>query len=302
MKKHQYTWVAFPLVLGVLLGIGFFFLFLIVYPSPREKQLLRKYESAREQYLMLENEVEQMQLVMWDLHQRDENLYRALLQADPVPLEMRLNGLQQPAYYDSIRARSGMRLAGDLRQKVDALERSVYMQVKSYDELLALARDQKVRLECIPSIQPILNKDLTRTASGYGWRIDPVYHTRRFHSGMDFTAPTGTDVYATGNARVAFVGWKQGYGHCIDLDHGYHYITRYAHLSKTKVHTGQQVKRGDIIGLVGSTGKSTGPHLHYEVLYRGQAIDPRNFYFQDLTPEQYDLMVQMCNNAGNMLD
>lgn len=294
--------VGWPLVIGLLLGVGFFLLFVVLFPSPREKQLLDRYNSVEERYEMLEKEVDQMQLVMLDLQQRDENLYRALLQAEPLPMSVRLNGLQRPEYYDSIYAMSGMRLAADLSAKVDVLEKSVYAQAKSYDEILALAKEQQVKLECIPSIQPVLNKDLTRTASGYGWRIDPVYHTPRFHSGMDFTAPKGTDVYATGNARVVFVGWKQGYGNCIDLDHGFQYTTRYAHLSKSLVRPGQTVKRGDIIGLVGNTGKSTGPHLHYEVLFRGHAVDPRNFYFQDLSPEDYDRMVQMCNNAGNMLD
>lgn len=294
--------VGWPLVIGLLLGVGFFLLFVVLFPSPREKQLLERYNSVAERYEMLEKEVDQMQLVMLDLQQRDENLYRALLQAEPLPMSVRLNGLQRPEYYDSIYAMSGMRLAADLSAKVDVLEKSVYAQAKSYDEILSLAKEQQVKLECIPSIQPVLNKDLTRTASGYGWRIDPVYHTPRFHSGMDFTAPKGTDVYATGNARVVFVGWKQGYGNCIDLDHGFQYRTRYAHLSKVMVRPGQSVKRGDIIGLVGNTGKSTGPHLHYEVHFRGQAVDPRNFYFQDLSPEDYDRMVQMCNNAGNMLD
>jgi len=139
-------------------------------------------------------------------------------------------------------------------------------------------------------------------ASGYGFRIDPVYHTRRFHQGMDFTAPTGTDVYATGNATVSFVGWKQGYGNCVIVNHGFGYETLYAHLFKALVRQGQKVKRGEIIALVGNTGKSTGPHLHYEVHFRGKAVDPRNFYFYDLSPEEYDQMVQMSNNFGQMLD
>ena len=156
-------------------------------------------------------------------------------------------------------------------------------------------------MENLPAIQPVLNKDLTRVASGYGWRIDPVYHTKRFHQGMDFTAPVGTEVYATGNARVAFVGWRQGYGNTVILDHGFGYETLYAHLYKPLARVGQSVKRGDIIALVGNTGKSTGPHLHYEVHYKGNAVDPRNFYFMDLSPEEYDEMIQRSNNFGQML-
>lgn len=157
-------------------------------------------------------------------------------------------------------------------------------------------------MENIPAIQPVMNKDLTRVASGYGVRIDPVYHVRRMHTGMDFTAPTGTDVYATGNGTVTFVGWKQGYGNTVVVDHGFGYSTLYAHLFKQLVHVGQKVKRGDVIALVGNTGKSTGPHLHYEVRLQNQPIDPRNFYFYDLSPEDYDRMIQLSNNFGEMLD
>ena len=186
--------------------------------------------------------------------------------------------------------------------KIDLLAKETYIQAKSYDELLELAKTQEVRMENLPAIQPVLNKDLKRTASGYGMRIDPVYHVRRFHAGMDFSAPVGTDVFATGNAKVVFTGWKQGYGNTVELDHGFGYTTLYAHLYKVLVHNGQNVKRGDVIALVGNTGKSTGPHLHYEVRYQDKPVDPRNFYFYDLTPEQYDQMIQLSNNFGHMLD
>ena len=139
-------------------------------------------------------------------------------------------------------------------------------------------------------------------ASGYGWRIDPVYHIRRFHEGMDFTAPIGTDIYATGNGTVVYSGWKQGYGETVEVDHGFGYATRYAHCSKRIARVGQKVKRGDVIAKVGNTGKSTGPHLHYEVHYQGRPIDPRNYYFYDLSPEDYDKMVQLSDNMGNMMD
>ena len=157
-------------------------------------------------------------------------------------------------------------------------------------------------LQCVPAIQPILNKDLTRTASGFGWRIDPIYRTRRFHAGMDFSAPTGTEIYATGNGTIRKSGWQQGYGNTVEVNHGFGYVTRYAHMQKTNVRVGQKVKRGDVIGFVGNTGKSTGPHLHYEVHYRGKVMNPQNYYFLDLSPEEYDKMVQLSNNAGQMFD
>ena len=139
-------------------------------------------------------------------------------------------------------------------------------------------------------------------ASGYGWRIDPVYHTRRFHAGMDFTAPTGTPIYATANGTIMSAGWKQGYGNCVEINHGYGYVTLYGHMSVIKTNAGRSVKRGDVIGLVGSTGKSTGPHLHYEVHLRGEIMNPANYYYLDLSPADYDRMIQMSNNSGQMFD
>ena len=139
-------------------------------------------------------------------------------------------------------------------------------------------------------------------ASGYGWRIDPIYRSRRFHAGMDFTAPTGTDIYATGNGTIQYAGWKQGYGNTVEINHGFGYLTLYAHMHKINVKPGQKVKRGEVIGLVGNTGKSTGPHLHYEVHFKGQVMNPANYYFLDLSPEEYDRMIQMSNNSGMMMD
>ena len=198
--------------------------------------------------------------------------------------------------------KTNSKIVADITNKVDVLRKQIYVQSKSFDELMAAAKENETRLEYIPAIQPVLNQDLKRMASGYGWRMDPVYHVRKFHQGMDFSAPTGTDVYATGNARVTFSGWKSGYGNTIVLDHGFDYETLYAHLSKRNVYKGQKVKRGDVIALVGNTGKSTGAHLHYEVRYKGRPTNPQNYYFRDLSPEDYDRMVQMSNNAGQPLD
>ena len=187
-------------------------------------------------------------------------------------------------------------------QKLNELKKELYIQSKSYDELVSLAKNKENMLQNLPAIQPVLNKDLKQMASGYGWRIDPVYHTRRFHAGMDFAAPTGADIYATGNGQVISAGWQQGYGNCVQINHGYGYVTLYGHMSAFKVRAGQKVKRGDVIGLVGSTGKSTGPHLHYEVHYKGEIMNPQNYYFLDLSPAEYDKMVQMSNNSGQMFD
>lgn len=287
---------------GIVLGVVFLYLFLVFFPSPREKQLLREKEAMQSQMETLNRQVDQMQIVMTDLQQRDDNLYRVLFGAEPIPLNIRQGTQRKISYYEEIAQMTNSQLSADLSLKVDVLEKELYVQAKSYDEVLELAKTQEIRMENIPAIQPVLNKDLKRVASGYGVRIDPVYHVRKFHQGMDFTAPTGTEIFATGNAKVSFVGWKQGYGNTVILDHGFGYQTLYAHLFKALVRKGQKVRRSDIIALVGNTGKSTGPHLHYEVRLHGKPVDPRNYYFYDLSPEEYDQMIQLSNNFGQMLD
>lgn len=287
---------------GIVIGIIFLFLFLTFFPSPREKQLLNEKHALQAQLEMLNRQADQMQLVLTDLQQRDDNLYRVLFGAEPIPLSIRQGAQRKISYYEQISSMTNNQLAADLTLKVDVLEKELYVQSKSYDEIIEMAKTREIRMENIPAIQPVLNKDLTRVASGYGVRIDPVYHVRKFHQGMDFTAPTGTEVFATGNARVSFVGWRQGYGNTVILDHGFGYQTVYAHLYKSLVRKGQKVRRYDIIALVGNTGKSTGPHLHYEVRLNDRPVDPRNYYFYDLSPEEYDQMIQLSNNFGQMLD
>ena len=287
---------------GIVIGILLLYLFLTFFPSPREKQLLRERASLESQLEVLNSQVDQMQVVMTDLQQRDDNLYRVLFGAEPIPLSVRQGAQRKIDYYEQLAQMTNSELAADLSLKVDLLEKEIYVQAKSYDEVAQMAKEQEIRMENIPAIQPVMNKDLKRVASGYGMRIDPVYHVRKFHQGMDFTAPTGTEVFATGNAKVDFAGWKQGYGNTVILDHGYGYKTLYAHLYKILVRKGQKVRRSDIIALVGNTGKSTGPHLHYEVRLNNKPVDPRNYYFYDLSPEEYDQMIQLSNNFGQMLD
>ena len=287
---------------GIVIGVLFLYLFLTFFPSPREKQLLRERASLESQLEVLNSQVDQMQVVMTDLQQRDDNLYRVLFGAEPIPLSVRQGAQRKIDYYEQLAQMTNSELAADLALKVDLLEKEIYVQAKSYDEVAQMAKEQEIRMENSPAIQPVMNKDLKRVASGYGMRIDPVYHVRKFHQGMDFTAPTGTEVFATGNAKVDFAGWKQGYGNTVILDHGYGYKTLYAHLYKILVRKGQKVRRSDIIALVGNTGKSTGPHLHYEVRLNNKPVDPRNYYFYDLSPEEYDQMIQLSNNFGQMLD
>ncbi len=287
---------------GLSLGAVFFFVFVTTVQSPEEKQLSEEKRNMQAQYKLLERQFDEAQEVLTDLQQRDDNLYRVVFQADPIPLAVRKGSSANTEFYEQLLDMTNSEIVVSTTKRMNELKKEIYIQSKSYDDLVVMAQNKEVMLECLPAIQPVLNKDLTRMASGYGWRIDPVYHTRRFHEGMDFTAPIGTDIFATGNGTVFSAGWQQGYGNCVQINHGYGYVTLYGHMSSIKARVGQKVKRGDVIGLVGSTGKSTGPHLHYEVHLKGKVMNPQNYYFLDLSPAEYDKMVQMSNNSGQMFD
>lgn len=293
--------VLFYLLSSVFSGALFFFLFLALFPSPREKRLQSDLNKMRAGYERLDDEMNQMQLVLSDLQQRDNNLYRVIYQAEPIPTAVRTTA-SPGSFYTDLLNRDSRTLVNNVGQHIEQVKKQLYVQSKSYDQLVDLAKNNTDRLRHIPSIQPVLNKDLKYMASGYGVRIDPIYNTRRMHTGMDFSAPKGTDVYVTADGKVVAAGFNHGYGNCVDVDHGYGYVTRYAHMSKILVRRGQQVTRGDVIGKVGSTGKSTGPHLHYEVIVNGKHQNPANYYYQDLSPEEYDRMIQLANNSGMMMD
>ena len=299
---HKVKRLLIHLFSGVSLGAGFFFLFVTFVASPEERQLSQERNRLQAQYKLLERSMDDMYEVLRDLQQRDDNLYRVIFQADPIPLSLRTARSRDTEYYKQLLTMTNSQIAVETTRKFDALRKQFYIQSKSYDDLVKMAQNQEKMLQSIPAIMPVLNKDLKQTASGYGWRIDPIYRTRRFHEGMDFTAPTGTDIFATGKGRVTFAGWRQGYGNTVMIDHGFNYKTLYAHMHLIEVRVGQQVNRGEVIGKVGNTGKSTGPHLHYEVHFRGQPTNPQNYYFLDLSPEEYDEMVQLSNNAGQMFD
>jgi murein DD-endopeptidase MepM/ murein hydrolase activator NlpD len=287
---------------STFVGFIFFVLFSFIIDSPEEKQLRKENEQMELQFELLNRRLEQMNAVLDDIKQRDNNLYRVIYQADSIPNNVRHNTAFNNQYYEHLTKLNTSTILIETTRKTDDISKQLYIQSKSYDDLMSLIKNNEKKLQHIPAIQPILNKDLTRIASGFGYRIDPIYRTRKFHQGMDFTAPTGTDIYTTGNGVVEFVGWKQGYGNTVILDHGFGYETLYAHLYKSLVRKGQKVRRSDIIALVGNTGKSTGPHLHYEVRLNGRPVDPRNYYFYDLSPEEYDQMIQLSNNFGHMLD
>ncbi len=292
----RYLLIGGAISVGIVLALYFWL------GSPKEAILQLENQQMEAQYKLLSKRVDQALAVMSDLQQRDDNMYRVILQADPIDKEIRNNENYAAGRYEDLQKMSDAKLVTSVSQKVDKLARQVYVQCNSMNELFELAHGQEERIKHIPAIQPVSNKDLKRTASGYGYRIDPIYKTTKFHEGMDFAANTGTPVYATGNGRVIEARRKQGYGNTVIIDHGYGYVTRYAHLSKILVKPGQEVIRGEEIAKVGNTGKSTGPHLHYEVLYKGKPQNPINYYFFDLSPEDYDRMIQLAENQGRVMD
>lgn len=270
--------------------------------SPKEKQLRRELEQMTIQYEFLNQRLDQMTGIMDEMQKRDDNIYRVIFEAEPIPSSIRKAGFGGVNRYKELEGLNNSELVIETTKKMDMLAKQMVIQSKSFDEVVALVKDKEQMLAAIPAIQPVSNDDLNRMASGFGYRIDPVYKTPKFHAGMDFSAPTGTPIYATGDGRVVRSGVETGYGKSVRIDHGYGYMTLYAHMSNITARSGQKVKRGDIIGYVGNTGKSVGPHLHYEVHKDGVPINPVNFYYNDLSPEEYSRMIELSNTPTQSLD
>jgi murein DD-endopeptidase MepM/ murein hydrolase activator NlpD len=294
--------VTIHLFSGISLGALFFMIFVTTFDSPEAKQMSLEKSRVEAQYKILLRQLDDAQEVMSDLQQRDDNLYRVIFQAEPIPIELRKATIANTEYYNQLLKMTNSEIAANTTKRMDEIRKQIYIQSRSFDEVVKLAQNKEEMLKAIPAIQPVNNKDLKKMASGFGWRIDPIYRTRRFHAGMDFAAATGTDIYATGNGTVIAAGWQQGYGNCVQISHGFGYLTLYGHMHRIKVRKGQKVTRGEVIGEVGNTGKSTGPHLHYEVHLHGKVMNPHHYYFMDLSPADYDRMIQMSENSGQMMD
>ncbi|MDR1730143.1 MAG: M23 family metallopeptidase [Prevotellaceae bacterium] len=299
--RHKIKKLGSHLITSILSGLACFVAFAMLFESPREKMLRSENAQLEAQYEFLYSQLDQIQEVMTDMQQRDDNLYRVIVQAEPVASSIR-NSITESSSYRDLRRKTNSELAVSTTQKLSSIRRQLYVQSHSFDEIVDLAKNKEERLLCMPAIQPVLNKDLKRVASGYGTRIDPIYKTPKFHAGMDFTGAPDTEIFATGKGVVEAVGWMQGYGNTVIVNHGFNYKTLYAHLNKFKVKKGAKVNRGDVVGLMGNTGKSTGVHLHYEVQYKGKQTNPQNYYFMDLNPEEYDQMVQLSSNYGHVFD
>ena len=290
------------LFIGMGFGAGTFLVFFFIFGSPSERGLRMENSKLQAQYHILSSRLDEALIVMEKLQQRDDNLYRVIMQADPVNEELRTASYGNTNRYGEFMDLANPKLVINTSKKMDLLARQIYIQSESFDDIVEMCKNNDKMLASIPAIQPVSNKDLRRTASGYGTRIDPIYKTVKFHEGMDFAANVGTQVYVTGNGKVIKAGWEGLYGNCIIVDHGFGYVTKYAHLSKIKVRRGQDVIRGEVIGEVGSTGKSTGPHLHYEVHVKGKVVNPVNYYFMDLNAEDYDKMIELASNHGKVYD
>lgn len=273
------------------------------FDSPKEKQLKRDLEETTLQLEILKQRTDQVETVLKDIQERDNTIYRVIFEADPIPGTVREAGYGGIDRYNKLSDYYNADLLVDVTKRIDKLSKQLYVQSKSFDEVFDLVKNKSAMLASIPAIQPVANKDLKHMASGYGWRIHPIYKTEKFHSGMDFTAPVGTPIHATGNGVVEKVEFDgRGLGNNTIINHGYGYESVYGHMSKIIVRPGQKIVRGDLIGYVGSTGSSTGPHLHYEVRKNGEPLNPVNFYYNDLTPEEYAKMLEMSAQAGQSFD
>lgn len=288
------------------LALVFVVVFLNFYETPKTKALKRENKQLLSQYELMSKDLDKVEQVLSDLQQRDDNIYRVIFEAEPIPSSVREAGFGGVNKYSHLEGMDNSELIIATAHKLDVISKQAYIQSKSYDEVLNLALNKEKMLACLPAIQPVTNKDLKRTSSGFGYRIHPIYKVRKMHWGLDFTAPIGTPIYATGDGTVTEVqGSKRsriGLGLSVKIDHGYGYETVYGHMNEFNVKRGQKVKRGDIIGYVGNSGGSTAPHVHYEVHKDGKRVNPAFYVFQDLTPQEYDKMIAISSNIGQTLD
>ncbi len=271
--------------------------------SPKEKILQRQNANLKDKFERLEDNLASVQLQMQELEKRDNNVYRAIFEANPIPDSARARQQEIAKEIAAVSKMEDYELVNSIISTLDGLNNRVAAQKTSYDEIDKLVENKEQLLAHTPAIQPVSNKDLTRVASGFGYRIDPIYKTTKMHAGIDFTAPQGTPIYATANGRVSTAGnTGNGYGNHVIINHGYGYETLYGHMVRVKARAGQEVRRGEVVGWVGSTGKSTGPHLHYEVHKNGSKIDPIYFFYNDLTPEQFDLLLKRAAASNQSFD
>jgi len=297
----------FKLVTYTLSGIVFATLFLVVtfffFDTPEERQLKRENEKLVHEYELLNNKLENVSKVLSNIQERDDNIYRVILEAEPIADNLRKSGIGGVNRYAKLEGYNNSDILIKTANKMDELTKQIYIQSKSFDEVLEMASKKEQMLASIPSIMPLKSEDLKRISSGFGIRMHPILKIRKMHEGQDFTAPSGTQIFATGSGTVSKVEKRRfGFGFHVIVDHGYGYKTIYAHMSRINIRKGQKVNRGDVLGLVGNTGSSTAPHLHYEVLKNGVKIDPVNYYYQDLSPDQFQQIIDLSDQPIQSFD
>jgi len=301
----RYEKLVTPLRVKLLRVFGFFSAFLVtaalviwVYtrfiPKPADNVAYEKMRMMRDDYNNLASKLKTVEEKMAELEKRDNDVYRSIFEANPLPDSARAKLTEKSKEFEKVNAMNDDQLSKDIAAQLNNINARITYQRTSYDAIEKLIQNQDEKLASIPAIQPVSNKDLSRVASGFGMRIHPIYGIPKMHSGLDFTSPQGTPIYATGNGRVTTAGGGTGTGNHVIINHGYGYETVYMHMVRIKARVGQQVKRGEVIGWVGSTGASTGPHLHYEVHINRSAVDPVYFFFNDLNAEQYDRMLKIA--------
>jgi murein DD-endopeptidase MepM/ murein hydrolase activator NlpD len=267
-------------------------------PKAGDLELGPKYSELKDNYSTINDKVQTLEQQMAELEKRDNDVYRSIFEANPLPDSARAKLTEKKKEFEKVEAIGGDEITHNLTDALNNLSARIVFQQSSYDDIEKLIKNQGDKLACIPAIQPVSNKDLTRIGSGFGMRIHPIYGIPMMHYGMDFTAPQGTPIYATGNGVVITAGVGNGTGNHVVINHGYGYQTVYMHMVKIKTHVGEQVKRGEVIGWVGSTGASTGPHCHYEVHVDGVPVDPVYFFYNDLSPEQYQRLLKISSTGS----
>jgi murein DD-endopeptidase MepM/ murein hydrolase activator NlpD len=273
------------------------------FETPKSKLQARELEIMKLNYNLLNGKIALMDEALAAIEERDNTIYRVYFNSDPISSEVRRAGLGGKNRYKDLEDFNTSDLIIGSTKKVDEIMKALAVQSVSLDEITKLAKRKALLLKSIPAIQPVKNEELKQMASGFGYRSDPFTKIRKFHKGMDFSAKSGTPIYATGDGIVKKADAKvSGFGNHIEINHGYGYMTLYAHLSKYKVKAGQKVKRGDIIGYVGSTGRSEAPHLHYEVHKNGEVVNPLNFYYGSISAKEYVLITKLANQENQSLD
>jgi murein DD-endopeptidase MepM/ murein hydrolase activator NlpD len=302
-KRNTFKFITVFLLAAALFAFLFVFIAGHYFESPKEKALKRELTNMQLQFDLLNKKMNEAETVLANIEDRDNNIYRVYFEANPIPEEQRRAGFGGINRYKNLEGYDNSSLIIETSKRLDVLQKQIVVQSKSLDEIAVLAEEKEELLAAIPAIQPVSNEDLTRMASGYGMRSDPFTKARKMHWGMDFTAPRGTPIYASGDGKVVRAdSGSSGYGKHIRIDHGFGYTSLYAHLYKYNVRKNQKVKRGDLIGFVGSTGRSEAPHLHYEIFKDGNRINPINFYYGSLTAEEFSKLLEHASLENQSLD